>query len=157
MQDGARILLQQYSKSCKLDTSHDVVVNSSLSFLRHGNGLADAVAFAKGDAIAVAWTVDGSLYLSICEAQPGRKSKKFALAAREQAALNFLGGAADACDSQEISLAGILLDGRQKVKRCFPLFEKVATKRRFGALAGGLGEARRRLEPRRRPGGKVTT
>ncbi|CAE7661286.1 unnamed protein product, partial [Symbiodinium necroappetens] len=79
-QDGARILLQQYSKSCKLDTSHDVVVNSSLSFLRHGNGLADAVAFAKGDAIAVAWTVDGSLYLSICEA-----------------ALNFLGGAADAC------------------------------------------------------------
>jgi len=67
-QDGATIVLQHYSKSCKLDSSHDVVVNSSLSFLRHGNGLADAVAFAKGDAIAVAWTVDGSLYLSICEA-----------------------------------------------------------------------------------------
>ena len=77
----------------------------------------------------------------------GEGRKKFALAAREQAALNFLGGAADACDSQEISLAGILLDGRQKVKS----FEEVATKRRFGALAGGLGEARRRLEPRRRP------
>ncbi|CAE7035098.1 unnamed protein product [Symbiodinium sp. CCMP2592] len=79
-QDGATIVLQHYSKSCKLDSSHDVVVNSSLSFLRHGNGLADAVAFAKGDAVAVAWTVDGSLYLSICEAP-----------------FRLLGAAADAC------------------------------------------------------------
>ncbi|CAE7717421.1 unnamed protein product [Symbiodinium sp. CCMP2456] len=83
IRDGARILLQHYSKSCKLDTSKDVVVNTSLSFLRHGNGLADAVAFAKGDAIAVAWTVDGSLYLTICEAS----------------AFHFLGGAADACSA----------------------------------------------------------
>ena len=45
-----------------------MVVNSSSSFLRHGNGLADAVVL-KGDAIAVAWTVDGSLYLTICEAR----------------------------------------------------------------------------------------